>query len=69
MPTLVTSMGIAPAQAARISAMYAIGGICGAIGFGWLIDRFGAYRVLTLSYVVAALMVAFIGLGGPSICW
>ncbi len=67
MPTLVASMGIVPAQAARISAMYAIGGLCGAIGFGWLIDRFGVYRVLALSFCVAALMVVCIGLGGPSI--
>lgn len=66
MPTLLTSIDFSLGHAAQIAAMYSIGGLCGALIFGALIDRFGAYRVLPLTYAIGAISVACIGMWGPS---
>jgi AAHS family 4-hydroxybenzoate transporter-like MFS transporter len=66
LPTLLTTIQFPAVKAAQITAMYSLGGLCGAVIFGWLIDRLGAYRVLAGAYTLGAVMIALIPAWGPS---
>lgn len=61
LPTLLRTTGVTLHTAARVTAMFQIGGTAGAIALGWLMDRFDPHRVLACSYAAAGVFVAAIG--------
>jgi AAHS family 4-hydroxybenzoate transporter-like MFS transporter len=63
MPTLLQqASGASMADAARIGAMYQVGGTLGAILVGRLMDRFEPHRVLFASYLAGAAFIVLISL-------
>ena len=64
LPTVITGSGLALGFAAIATAMMQIGGCTGTLCFGPLVDRFGAFAVLGIVYIGAALFIALIGLAG-----
>ncbi|WP_052457600.1 MFS transporter [Streptomyces sp. AcH 505] len=62
LPTMIRSAGLPLQTAAIATAFFQIGGIVGALTFGWLIDRFGVYRVMSMGNVLAAIFISSIGL-------
>ena len=60
MPILFKDAGVEPRAATLISALFPLGG-CGAILFGWLMDRFNANRIIAIGFVVTAALVFAIG--------
>jgi len=63
MPTLLQqAAGASIADAARIGAMYQVGGTLGAVLVGRLMDRFEPHRVLFTSYVAGAAFILLISL-------
>jgi AAHS family 4-hydroxybenzoate transporter-like MFS transporter len=63
MPTLLQqASGASMADAARIGAMYQVGGTLGAILVGRLMDRFEPHRVLFASYLTGAASIVLISL-------
>jgi MFS transporter, AAHS family, 4-hydroxybenzoate transporter len=53
--------GLSIGRAALITAMLQVGGTVGAIAIGRVMDKWNAYAVLCVGYLLAALSVAFIG--------
>lgn len=60
MPLLFKDAGLKPQTAALVSALFPLGGI-GAVGFGWLMDRFNANRIIALGYALTAVAIFLIG--------
>jgi AAHS family 4-hydroxybenzoate transporter-like MFS transporter len=60
MPILFKDAGVEPRAATLISALFPLGG-CGAILFGWLMDRFNANKIIASGFVVTAALVYAIG--------
>jgi AAHS family 4-hydroxybenzoate transporter-like MFS transporter len=60
MPILFRDAGVEPRSATLISALFPLGG-CGAILFGWLMDRFNADKIIAFGFVVTAALVYVIG--------
>jgi len=60
MPILFKDAGVEPRAATLISALFPLGG-CGAILFGWLMDRFNANRIIAIGFIVTAALVFAIG--------
>ncbi|MDI9653977.1 aromatic acid/H+ symport family MFS transporter, partial [Burkholderia cenocepacia] len=58
LPTLLRTTGATLQTAARVTAMFQVGGTLGAIILGWLMDRFDPHRVLACSYAAAGACVA-----------
>ncbi|WP_175750536.1 MFS transporter [Burkholderia anthina] len=56
LPTLLRTTGATLQMAARVTAMFQVGGT-----LGWLMDRFDPHRVLACSYAGAGVFVAAIG--------
>ncbi|MCW2396666.1 MFS family permease [Sphingobium sp. B8D3C] len=54
LPVLLVRLGYAPAFAALALSIFSFGGIAAALCMGLLIDRYGAYRVLVSSLLIAA---------------
>ncbi len=54
LPTLLTGAGWLPAQAIRAMAFNQVGGIVGGLSLGWLMDRFGAERMLAIGFAINA---------------
>jgi len=63
LPTVFHDAGITLSLSVISTALFQGGGVVGSLALGRVIDRFGIYRVLTLTYLLAAV---FIGLLGPS---
>jgi AAHS family 4-hydroxybenzoate transporter-like MFS transporter len=61
LPTLMHDAGLSIRRAALITAMLQVGGTVGAVAIGRLMDQFNPYTVLCISYLFAAVSVAFIG--------
>ncbi|RQR52370.1 MFS transporter [Burkholderia sp. Bp9140] len=61
LPTLLRTTGATLQTAARVTAMFQVGGTLGAIVLGGLMDRFDPHRVLACSYAAAGVFVAAIG--------
>jgi AAHS family 4-hydroxybenzoate transporter-like MFS transporter len=61
LPALLTRVGMSFGDASAAATLMMAGGIGGGLSFGALIDRFGATRVLTVSFTLTALLVALIG--------
>lgn len=62
LPILIKDTGLSLSQAARVSAMFQVGGTLGAILLGAAMDRFNPFRVLVLAYITGALCLMLIGL-------
>jgi len=60
MPILFKDAGIAPKDAALISALFPLGGV-GAIFFGWLMDRFNGNKIIAVGYALTAGTIYAIG--------
>lgn len=61
LPTLISSTGMSLKDASLVTAMFQVGGTVGAIALGQLMDRFSPQRVLGITYVLAAVFTALIG--------
>ena len=66
MPILLKDAGVEPRAATLIAALFPLGG-CGAILFGWLMDRFNANRIIASGFVVTAVLVFAIGRAADSV--
>ena len=60
MPILFKDAGVEPRSATLIAALFPLGG-CGAVLFGWLMDRFNGNRIIALGYLVTAALIWLIG--------
>ena len=60
MPILFKDAGVEPRSATLISALFPLGG-CGAIAFGWLMDRFNANKIIALGFAATAALVYAVG--------
>jgi MFS family permease len=61
LPTLLVDLGRSPRLAAYAIGSYTGGGVVSGLLIGPLIDRYGAHRVLSLFFAVAALLLFVIG--------
>jgi len=61
LPTVVAEMGYETQTAVLIGAVLQTGGTIGTFGLAWLIARRGFLPMLTVTYAVATLAIAFIG--------
>ena len=66
MPILFKDAGVEPRSATLISALFPLGG-CGAILFGWLMDRFNANKIIAIGFIVTAALVYLIGLAAGNV--
>lgn len=57
LPTLIKDTGLSLPEAALSSAMFQVGGTLGAVLLGAAMDRFDAWRVLTVAYLGGALLM------------
>jgi AAHS family 4-hydroxybenzoate transporter-like MFS transporter len=60
MPILFKDAGVEPRSATLIAALFPLGG-CGAILFGWLMDRFNGNKIIAVGYVATAALIWLIG--------
>jgi AAHS family 4-hydroxybenzoate transporter-like MFS transporter len=60
MPLLFREAGVDPRAATLIAALFPLGG-CGAIVFGWLMDRFNGNMIVAGGFLLTAVLVYFIG--------
>jgi MFS transporter, AAHS family, 4-hydroxybenzoate transporter len=60
-------MGIPISTAAFTSSLFQVGGTIAPFLLGWLIDRYGFYRVLVVIYLLAAAVIGSIGSVGPNL--
>ena len=60
MPILFKDAGIEPRSATLIAALFPLGG-CGAVLFGWLMDRFNANKIVAFGFIVTAALIYAIG--------
>jgi len=67
LPTVITGKGLSIEVAAIATALLQIGGCIGTLCFGPLVDRFGAFAVLSISYVGAAIFIGLIGVSGTEV--
>lgn len=64
MPTVFSGLGMPLQQALMATTMLAIGGTLGTLVLGAMMDRLSRYKVIAVSYALAALLVASLGLAG-----
>ena len=60
MPLLFKDAGLDPRTATLVAALFPLGGI-GAVGFGWLMDRFEGDWIIAAGYAATAVFVWMIG--------
>ncbi|HVB58203.1 MAG TPA: MFS transporter [Candidatus Acidoferrales bacterium] len=61
LPTLFHNAGISLSLSVIATALFQGGGVAGTLALGWFVDRFGAYRVLSLTYLLGAVFIALLG--------
>ena len=61
LPTVVKDAGYTTAIAVLVGTAVQVGGSVGTIPNGWLIDRYGFRKVLTIVFGVATISIAMIG--------
>ena len=59
--TLLNEGGLPLPQALRIAAMFQIGGVVGGFGLAWLMQHWGPFLVLAVSYTLTAGALALLG--------
>ena len=67
LPTIISDAGIPVSTAIRLTSLFQVGGIGGALVLGRVLDRRFSFLVLTACYGWAALCVLLIGQAGASI--
>jgi AAHS family 4-hydroxybenzoate transporter-like MFS transporter len=67
LPTIISDAGIPVETAIRLTSLFQIGGIIGAVALGRLLDRTFSFTVLAGCYAWAAAFVYAIGHSGPSV--
>lgn len=65
LPTLLEESGLPLAMALRIAAMFQIGGVLGGFALAWLMQRWGPFTVLSVSYALTAVALAMLGAKVP----
>ena len=65
-PTLLRQTGMPVGQASAALAFNNIGGVVGCLIAGYLIERFGPYRILVLTFVAACAAIALTGYVAPA---
>ncbi len=65
-PTLLRQAGMPVGQASAALAFNNIGGVVGCLIAGYLIERFGPYRILVLTFVAACAAIALTGYVAPA---
>jgi AAHS family 4-hydroxybenzoate transporter-like MFS transporter len=66
LPTIISDTHIPVATAIRLTALFQIGGIGGALVLGAILDRYFSFWILAVCYLWAAVCVFFIGAAGAS---
>jgi AAHS family 4-hydroxybenzoate transporter-like MFS transporter len=66
LPTIISDTHIPVATAIRLTALFQIGGIGGALVLGAILDRYFSFWILAACYSWAAVCVFFIGASGTS---
>jgi AAHS family 4-hydroxybenzoate transporter-like MFS transporter len=66
LPTIISDANIPVATAIRLTALFQIGGIGGALVLGALLDRYFSFWILAACYLWAAICVFFIGASSTS---
>ncbi len=61
LPTVFHDAGITLSLAVIATAVFQGGGVVASLALGSFVDRFGAYRVLTITYFLGAVSVALLG--------
>jgi AAHS family 4-hydroxybenzoate transporter-like MFS transporter len=69
LPTLIRDTGFTIREASIVTALFPLGGGIGAIGVGWLMDRFEPHRVIAVTYVLTGFFVWLVGQQSASIMW
>ncbi|WP_431862643.1 MFS transporter [Azospirillum sp.] len=69
LPTMMKDAGMSLDRAANVTAMFQLGGTAGAILVGMAMDRFGAVRSISVTYVLGAVALVALGLGGLQSAW
>jgi MFS transporter, AAHS family, 4-hydroxybenzoate transporter len=69
LPTVINNTGVSVRLAVIATALFQVGGIVGTLVLAVLIERFGPYRVLAVTYFAAAILIAAIGQAGSAIEW
>ena len=67
LPTIISDAGIPVGTAIRLTSLFQIGGIAGALVLGRVLDRYFSFGVLAACYLWAALCIYFIGAVGASV--
>ncbi len=67
LPTILTDSGLNTGTAVLIATLVSVGGIACGVLSGPLMDRFGAYYVLTGLYISGTVFMALMGLGPASL--
>ena len=67
LPTIISDAGIPVETAIRLTSLFQIGGIAGALVLGRVLDRYFSFGVLAACYVWAALCIYLIGAAGASV--
>ena len=61
LPTVFHDAGISLSLSVIATALFQGGGVVGTLALGWVVDRFGVYRVLTAIYLLGAIFIALLG--------
>jgi MFS transporter, AAHS family, 4-hydroxybenzoate transporter len=61
LPTVFHDAGITLSLAVMATAVFQGGGVIASLGLGSIVDRFGPYRVLSITYLLGAISVALLG--------
>lgn len=62
LPALLQDAKMPPATAALATSGFSVAGMLGAVLIGWLVDRFGFVRTLSIGYVLSAVGIAVVAL-------
>ena len=64
LPALSADLGLSKAEGGFLGSVMLIAAAAGGVGFGWIADRFGRTRALTLSVALYSVFTAACGLAG-----
>jgi AAHS family 4-hydroxybenzoate transporter-like MFS transporter len=65
LPTLLKESGLPLAAALREAALFQVGGVAGGFALAWLMQRWGPFIVLSVSYLLTAIALAVLGVEVP----
>ncbi|HET9448696.1 MAG TPA: MFS transporter, partial [Steroidobacteraceae bacterium] len=68
LPTQIQKLGVALWIAILMGALLQLGGMVGIVQ-GWMVDKWGPAKTLTMSYLIAAVAIAGLAFAGNSVPW